>query len=114
ATASSNSFCAPGSVTLTGSGATSYTWQTPSGNFTGSTLAVSPTVSTTYTLLGLSGACTASTTIGITVGTAPTINAFNLSGTICPGNSANAVATGALSYTWNPGGITGGVVALSP
>lgn len=114
ATASSNTFCAPGSVTLTGSGATSYTWQTPSGNFTGSTLAVSPTISTTYTLFGLSGACTSSTTIGITVGTAPAINAFNLSGTICPGNSANAVATGALSYTWNPGGITGGVVALSP
>lgn len=114
ASASSSTFCAPGSVTLTGSGATSYTWQTPSGNFTGSTLAVSPTVSTTYTLFGLSGACTASTTIGITVGTAPTINAFNLSGTICPGNTANAVATGALTYTWNPGGITGGVVALSP
>src|SRR6185295_9517992 len=104
ASASSNTVCAPASVTLTGSGATSYTWQTPSGPIIATTIAVSPTVNTTYTLFGMSGACTSSTTIGITVGTPPTISAFNLTGTVCPGGSATAVASGALSYTWNPGG----------
>src|SRR5574343_300822 len=114
ASASSATVCPPGSVTLTGSGATTYTWITPTGPVTGQTIAVSPTVSTTYTLFGTSATCTSSTTIGITVGTAPTISAFNLLGTICPGGSGNAVATGALTYTWLPGGLTGGVVSLSP
>lgn len=112
ATASSNTVCAPASVTLTGSGATTYTWLP--GGLTGATIAVSPTVNTTYTLLGTAGTCTNSTTISLTVGTPPTISAFNLSGTICAGGSANAVASGALSYTWNPGGITGNLVSLSP
>ncbi len=112
ASASSNTVCAPGSVTLTGSGAVTYTWQP--GGMTGATVAVSPTVNTTYTLYGTSAACTGSTTISITVGTPPVVSAFNLSGTICPGGTANAVASGALTYTWNPGNIIGNIVALSP
>ncbi len=114
ATASSPTICAPGSATLTGSGATSYTWQTPSGTFFGPTLAVTPTTNTTYTLIGTIGVCTSSTTVSVNVGLAPTVNAFNLSGTICAGSSANAVATGALSYTWNPGSVIGNIVNLSP
>jgi gliding motility-associated-like protein len=114
ASASSNTICPPQSSTLTGSGATTYTWVTPSGTFFGPTLVVSPLVNTTYTLLGTTGICTNSTTIPITIGTPPLINAFNLSGTICSGSSANAIATGALNYTWNPGGIIGNIVNLSP
>ncbi|HWY11788.1 MAG TPA: hypothetical protein VN026_10710, partial [Bacteroidia bacterium] len=112
ASASSNTFCAPGSVTLTGSGASSYTWQP--GNVISPTVAVSPIVNTTYTLYGSNATCTGSTTISITVGTPPIISAFNLSGTICPGGTANCVASGALTYTWNPGNITGNLVTLSP
>ncbi len=114
ATASSNTICPPQNATLTGSGATTYTWVTPSGTFFGPSLVVSPLVNTTYTLLGTSGVCTNSTTIPITIGIPPVLNAFNLSGTICSGSSANAIVTGALNYTWNPGGIVGNIVNLSP
>jgi len=112
ASASSNTICPPGSVTLTASGATTYTWLP--GPLVGSTVVVSPTVNTTYTVIGSVGTCTNSATVSITVGTPPTINAFNLTGTICPPSSANCIATGALSYTWNPGNIVGNIVALSP
>ncbi|MDX2172751.1 MAG: gliding motility-associated C-terminal domain-containing protein [Bacteroidota bacterium] len=114
ASASSNTICPPASATLTGSGATSYTWQTPTGNIIGSTALVSPTSNTTYTLIGSNGICTNSTTILISVTPPPTVSAFNLSGTICSGSSANCVATGALTYTWNPGAIVGNIVSLSP
>ena len=110
--ASSTTVCPPGSVTLTATGATTYTWMP--GSLTGSAVVVSPAVNTTYTVIGTAGTCTNSATLAITVGTAPTVNAFNLSGTICPGNSANCIATGALSYTWMPGSIVGNIVALSP
>ncbi|MGZ3899302.1 MAG: beta strand repeat-containing protein, partial [Bacteroidia bacterium] len=114
ASASSNTICPPASATLTGSGATSYTWQTPSGNFPGATTVVSPTVTTTYTLLGSNGLCTGSKTIQITVNTPPTVSAFNLSGTVCPGNPVQLVATGALTYTWLPGSINGNIVIVNP
>ena len=65
----------PASATLTGSGATSYTWQTPSGPVFSSVAVVSPTANTTYTLLGSNGVCTSSTTISITVIPAPIIPA---------------------------------------
>ncbi|MBP7808227.1 MAG: gliding motility-associated C-terminal domain-containing protein [Bacteroidia bacterium] len=110
--ASSNTVCPPGSVTLTATGATTYTWMP--GSLTGSAVVVSPAVNTTYTVIGSVGTCTSSSTVAITVGTPPTVNAFNLTGTICPPGSANCIATGALSYTWNPGNIVGNIVALSP
>ncbi|MCW3078235.1 MAG: conserved repeat domain protein [Bacteroidetes bacterium] len=114
ASASSNTICPPASATLTGSGATSYTWQTPSGNIVGSTTVVSPTTTTTYTLLGSNGACTGSTTIQITVNPAPVVSAFNLSGTVCPGNPATLVGTGAISYTWYAGGMAGNIITVTP
>ena len=112
ATASSASICSGSSATLTGSGATTYTWNP--GNIISSTAVVSPLTNTTYTLTGTSGACTSSTTILITVTTPPTVNAFNLSGTICSGTTATLVGTGALTYTWNPGAIVGNIVTVTP
>lgn len=52
----SSSLCAGSSLTLTASGATSYTW---SNGAIGNPIVVSPTVAaTTYTVLGASGTCT--------------------------------------------------------
>jgi len=112
ASASSNTVCPPGSVTLTATGATTYTWLP--GSLTGSAVVVSPTVNTTYTVIGTAGTCTNSATVAITFGASPTVSAFTFSGTIFPGGTANAVASGALTYTWMPGSIIGNVVALSP
>ncbi|MBA2614120.1 MAG: hypothetical protein H0U95_19315, partial [Bacteroidetes bacterium] len=112
ASASSTNICSGNSTTLTGIGATTYTWQP--GNIIGSTAIVSPTTNTTYTLTGISGACTSSTTILITVTPPSTVSAFNLSGTICSGSTATLVGTGALTFTWNPGNINGNIITVTP
>lgn len=112
AIASSNTICAGSSATLTGFGAASYTWN-PGSVVSNSTI-VSPIINTIYTLTGTSGTCVSTTTIPITITSPPIVSAFNLSGTICSGNSASAVGTGALTYTWFPGGIVGNIVSLSP
>ena len=59
--------CSGQTATLTSNGATTYTWF-PVGS-TGSTLAVSPTVTTTYTVIGRTGSCSQSTAITQSVST---------------------------------------------
>lgn len=70
---SSNSIiCSGSSATLTGNAANSYSWSTGSTN---TTIVVSPTASTMYTLTGYNNySCTATTTIGITVATCTSID----------------------------------------
>lgn len=67
AAASSSVICAGSSVTLTASGAANYTW-TP-GNQTGSSIVVSPTTSTTYTVNGsvVGTPCIGTKTVAVTV-----------------------------------------------
>ncbi len=72
ASATSNSVCAGNTVSLTASGASSYTWQP--GLQTTSLIAVSPSVTTTYTLLGASASCTANAVRSITVTPSPTLD----------------------------------------
>jgi hypothetical protein len=70
--ATSNSIiCVGGTATLTATGATSYTWNTAA---TTSVIAVSPTVTTTYTITGVTGICTNSLTITQNVNTCTGIN----------------------------------------
>jgi hypothetical protein len=52
-----SSLCAGSSATLSATGATSYTWSTGA---TGSSLVVTPTVSTSYSVIGAIGTCTGS------------------------------------------------------
>ncbi len=109
---SSTSICAGNSVTLTGSGATTFTWL-PSST-TGSVLTDNPIVNTTYTLIGDNGNCTSSQTISIVVNTTPTISALASLTNVCSGTTVSLTATGATSYTWNPGGLTGSTVVVTP
>lgn len=60
ATSSSTLLCAGSSVTLTASGATSYSWST---GVTTSTLVAFPTLSTTYTVTGFNGLCSSQNAI---------------------------------------------------
>jgi gliding motility-associated-like protein len=109
---SSTSICTAGSVTLTGSGATTFTWLPTNTN--GSVLTDSPSTTTTYTLIGDNGSCTSSQTISITVNTTPTISALASLTNVCSGTTVSLTATGATSYTWNPGSITGSTVVVTP
>ncbi|KAA9340054.1 PKD domain-containing protein [Adhaeribacter soli] len=54
-----SSRCTPGPVTLTASGATSYSWSPATGlnTTTGSTVTANPSVSTNYTVIGTTNGC---------------------------------------------------------
>jgi Zn-dependent metalloprotease len=109
-TASAASICTGASANLSANGATSYTWNP--GGLTGPTVTVTPSSTTSYTVTGTSAGCTNSTNAVVTVNATPTVT--TASGTVCAGSSANLNAGGATTYTWNPGGLTGASVVVSP
>jgi gliding motility-associated-like protein len=88
--------CAGQTGTISVSGATTYTWNTPSNS---PTITAAPLVTTVYTVTGAMGTCTTSTTATITVNSSATISAS--SSTICNGQSAILTAGAATSYTWS-------------
>ncbi|MCW8938495.1 MAG: PKD domain-containing protein, partial [Flavobacteriales bacterium] len=101
--------CAGDPVTLTGSGATSYTWN----NGVTDGVAFTPTATATYTVTGTTGSCSNTDQITITVNTAPTVVANATATTICAGDPVTLTGSGtASSYTWN-NGVTDGV-AFTP
>lgn len=107
--AGTTAYCQGGSTTLTASGVNSYSWST---GITTSTIALSPTVTTAYSVVGTSTAtgCQAVLMPTVTVNQNPTITAN--SGTICSGSSFTITPGGAgvgATYT-----IQGGVAVVSP
>ncbi len=94
----SSSICTGGSATLTASGATTYSWNTSA--FT-STISVSPTVPTTYTVTGYNGACLSMKTISIGISTTITVLISSTPSAVCSGESATLTANGASTYTWS-------------
>lgn len=115
--ASSNTYCVGGaSVTLTGSGATTYTWDPPAGlsSTSGATVTASPTVTTTYTLTGSTGACSSSTVVTITVPPTATLSIASTNTLLCPATSATLTASGASTYTWLPAGATTSTLGITP
>ncbi|MBL7910281.1 MAG: gliding motility-associated C-terminal domain-containing protein [Bacteroidia bacterium] len=108
----SNTICTGSSATISASGASSYTWNP--GAFTTSSVVVSPTTSTTYTLISINGACTSTSTIPISVAPLPTITAVSNATVICAGGSATLTASGASTYTWNPVALFGSTISVSP
>ena len=95
-----NSVCAGGTVTLTASGADSYSW---SNGQQGASITVSPTATQTYTVTGTTGGCSATASHTVTVKTIPTVE---ISGdeSVCAGSSVTLTASGASSYSWQHGG----------
>jgi hypothetical protein len=107
-----NAICVGSSVVLTGTGASTYSWNTGP---TTSTISVSPTVTTTYSVAGTgTNGCSNSSTKTVTVNPIPTINTSGSSSSICNGQNANLVANGASTYTWMPGALTGSSVTANP
>lgn len=95
---SSTLICIGTTASLTASGATTYTWSNGVAN---DTLFVSPTVNTTYTVIGAVGACTNSAVSTVSViGIALSVTGNN---SICLGQSTNLTASGSTSYTWSTG-----------
>ncbi len=111
-TTAGGTICAGNSTTITANGATTYTWMP--GNLTGTTVTVSPTTTTTYTVTGTTGGCTGTATRTITVNPAPTVSTTTTGASICTGNSTSITATGATTYNWMPGNLTGTTVTVTP
>ncbi len=109
-TGGSTGACAGGTANITASGASSYTWNP--GGLTGASVIVTVTTTTTYTVTGANGTCMGSAVKVVTISPNPTVTVNNA--TICAGSSATLVASGATTYTWNPGAITGNAIAVTP
>ena len=97
-------------ATLTASGSNSYTWSTTQ---TGITIASSPTVTTTYTVVGTNAnGCYNYTTATVQVNNLPIISATSAS--ICLGQqTATLNASGANTYTWS-NNQTGNSITQNP
>jgi hypothetical protein len=103
--ASSGSICEGGfySAILSASGAPSYLWSNGSSS---SSIAVSPSVTTIYTVTGIMGSCTSSATVTQSVVNGPGITATSSSSIICAGSSATLIGNGADNYTWFAVGLS--------
>jgi subtilisin family serine protease len=110
--ASTNTLCSGGTVQLTASGATSYTWLPGNQNTSNITVTVNST--TTYTLLGASGSCTGNAVSTITVVPTPSLLTSPASPSTCSGGSVTMSASNYASYTWQPGGQNSSSITVSP
>lgn len=105
----STSLCAGETITLTASGATTYTW---SNAATTTSIAVTPAASTSYSVVGINGVCSASFISNVTVNPNPTV-AITGTNNLCTGSTATLTASGATTYSWS-NNATGAAVAVSP
>jgi len=100
-TVNSSTICSGQTTTLTASGGTTYLWST---GVTTTSISVSPSVTTSYTVTGITSGCSGSALATVTVNNSPTITVT--SATICAGGSATLTAGGGNTYSWNTGATT--------
>ncbi|MFN6039273.1 MAG: PKD domain-containing protein, partial [Bacteroidota bacterium] len=100
------SLCSGASQVLTASGASSFIWSPSTGinPTTGPSVVASPTVNTTYTVIGLSasGNCDDTLTVPVTVISSITPSVTATSTIICAGGSTNLNGSGGSTYAWAP------------
>ena len=95
--------CSGTSVTLTATGAMTYSWN--NGVING--VAFTPPTTMTYTVTGTSNGCTGTDQVQVMVSSAPNVNA-GVDQSICLGQSVTLVGSGASTYTWDQN-VTNGV-----
>jgi len=111
-TNTNNILCPGKTMTLSVSGASSYTWVP--GNFSGATQIVTPTVTATYTIRGSNGTCNNSLVTTVTVVPNFTVSSIASETLVCEGESITLTNSGASAYTITPGNITSNPATLSP
>lgn len=115
-----NTICNGNSTSLTASGASSLSWDPPTGlsATTGNNVTATPTVTTTYAITGTTGSCSNSTTITINVDDPSIASIEFVDSTIaCPTSVSfdGSNSTHADSFTWAfPGGIPATSNSSSP
>jgi len=94
-----NSLCSGNNTTLTATGGSNYLWN---NGTTSSTLLISPTSGSIYSVTVSNGSCTDVSTFSLTVNLSPVLNVTGQT-SICEGDSSVLSATGAATYSWNYG-----------
>lgn len=98
--------CPGQQVTLTATGAQAVFWLP--GLFNGTMMAVSPTISTTYTVIGNNGLCGTTASVPVVVLPVPQLTVSAIT-PICEGQSMQFNAQGANNYSWQgPAGFSSG------
>lgn len=111
ASASPSVICAGATVSLTASGAATYSWIP--NNLTSGTITATPTVSTTYSVVGTTAGCANTKTLNVTVNNVPTVTVSSSPGNmLCTsGASATLTASGtSIAYAWSTGASTSSIV----
>lgn len=96
---------------LTGSGASTYTWNTSAQT---ASISVSPTAAAVYTVSGANAfGCVVSSTVSVWVYSLPGVSISAPVSFVCPGASATLTANGAVNYSWSNTN-TGSVTVVNP
>jgi hypothetical protein len=103
--------CVGDTVKFTAAGANSYAWNIGDND---SLIVVTPTITSTYSVVGTNGfGCTSTKTDSVKVNALPVLTISGTTGTICIGENITLTANGANTYTWS-GGINTNSIAVSP
>jgi hypothetical protein len=115
-TPSAPSICASGpGVTLTASGAAGYSWSPATGlsGISGPVVTATPTITTTYTIVGTSPTgCQDTAKVTVTVDSAIVAKIAGKD-TICAGDSTTLTASGGGTYRWSTGS-TNASITVAP
>jgi hypothetical protein len=100
--ASNSTVCSGTPVTITASGANTYTWSTGA---TGNNITVVPGTSASFSVAGTNTAsgCPAGQSTYITVNAQPNVLIYATKNTVCAGSPVQLTALGAATYTWSNG-----------
>ena len=104
-----DTMCLGNSTTLNASGGGTYSWNTGSSS---SSILVSPTVTTTYTVTVSNGLCTKDTTNVVIV--LPPFSVKVIGDSACKGIGSIITASSGTSYKWIPGGATTSSISVAP
>jgi hypothetical protein len=100
--------CAGTSVTMSGTGALTYTWSGVSSITDNTAFTSAVADAGTYTVTGTDiNGCTSTATTTLTVYAQPAVTASIVPNTVCDGSIAVPSATGATTYVWSNGLIEG-------
>jgi trimeric autotransporter adhesin len=103
--------CAGQTTILTGSGASTYSWNNGLG--TGNGFSVSPTSTTTYVVSGTDdNGCVGTDELVVTINPLPVVNAGD-DQTVCEGIAVTLSGSGATTYSWS-NSVTNGVSFTQP
>lgn len=106
------SVCAGESVTLTATGANTYTW---GGNQTTTTINVAPLGTSDYSVTGTDiNDCISTGFFTLDILALPTLTTSLSNAIICAGETTTVMVTGAASYTWSGSIGTGSNVGITP